>query len=247
MRPKRQVDLLLHLHLVDPRQAVLDRVLDGDDLVLGRVDLLQRGVQRGGLAAAGGPGHQDHPAGPVDDIAHARQNPGRHAQAVQGQQPGALIEQAHHHRLAVLHRHGRDAHVDLGVAHLDVEAAVLRQALLGDVQPGHQLQAQHQRRGDLGIGLGLHVQHAVDAEADDQPGLLRLDVDVGGAHAHRVLEHASAAGARPARPRPQSEIPSAAKSTPAFAQLLAQLLGQAGDLLGAAVDAVDGLQQERSR
>ena len=38
--PKGQVDLLVHLHLVDARQAVLDRVFDGDDLALRRVDLV---------------------------------------------------------------------------------------------------------------------------------------------------------------------------------------------------------------
>ena len=69
------------------------------------------------------------------------------------------------------------------------EAAVLRQALFGDIETGHQLQAQHQRRGDLGVGLGLHMQHAVDAEADEQRLFLRLDVDVRGARLQRFLEH----------------------------------------------------------
>ena len=35
------------------------------------------------------------------------------------------------------------------------------------------------------------VQHAVDAVADDQPVLERLDVDVGGAHVERVGDDAA--------------------------------------------------------
>ena len=41
-----------------------------------------------------------------------------------------------------------------------VEAPVLGQALLRDVESGHELQPQHQRRGDLGVGLGLQMEHA---------------------------------------------------------------------------------------
>ena len=38
------------------RQFVFDGILDGDDLVVAVVDLADRGIQRGGLAAAGGAG-----------------------------------------------------------------------------------------------------------------------------------------------------------------------------------------------
>ena len=79
--------------------------------------------------------------------------------------------------------------LDLGPADLDVEASVLGKPLLGDVEAGHQLQAQHQRRRDAGFGLGLHVEDAVDAEADEDLALLRLDVDVGCPHAQGFVEH----------------------------------------------------------
>ena len=100
--------------------------------------------------------------------------------------------------------------------------------------------------GDLRIGLGLHVQHAVDAEADDEPRFLRLDVDVGGAHPHRILEH------RLQQPDDRRIFdrrrqPQRGEVDAAVAELLAQLLGEAADLLGAPVDAVDGLQQQRFR
>ena len=63
----------------------------------------------------------------------------------------------------------------------ELDAAVLRQALLGDVQLGHDLQARDDRRLevlDLRRDRGFH-QHAVNAVADAQLVLERLDVDVG--------------------------------------------------------------------
>ncbi len=80
-----QLDLFVDLHLVDAGQAVFDRILDGDDLLLGGVDLGQSCVQRRGLAAAGGPGHQHHAAGAMDRFAQAFEDAGRHAKMLQPQ------------------------------------------------------------------------------------------------------------------------------------------------------------------
>ena len=49
-----------------PLQLVLDRVLDGDDLQVGRLILSSAGVERGGLAGAGGAGDQQDAVRPVD-------------------------------------------------------------------------------------------------------------------------------------------------------------------------------------
>src|SRR6266446_5779612 len=51
-----QADALLHLNLVDAVELVLDRILDGEDLALGRVEADERCVERRGLAAARWPG-----------------------------------------------------------------------------------------------------------------------------------------------------------------------------------------------
>ena len=48
-----EADVVLHLDLVDAGQVVLDRVLGRDDLPIRPVQLVQGGVQRGGLAGAG--------------------------------------------------------------------------------------------------------------------------------------------------------------------------------------------------
>src|SRR5207245_5417374 len=53
-----QPDLRLHRDLIHALQLVFDGILDGEDLAVGRVDLLERRVERGGLAGAGGTGYQ---------------------------------------------------------------------------------------------------------------------------------------------------------------------------------------------
>ena len=60
------------------------------------------------------------------------------------------------------------------------DAAVLRLAALGDVELREHLQARRDAGGHL-LRDALHLaEHAVDAEADDERVLLRLEVDVGG-------------------------------------------------------------------
>src|SRR5690242_15147065 len=54
-----ETDLGLHLDLIDADQLILDRILDGKGLAFRRVEGVERRVERGGLAAAGGAGHQD--------------------------------------------------------------------------------------------------------------------------------------------------------------------------------------------
>src|SRR6266700_3455303 len=58
-----EADLALHLHLLDAGLTILDGVLDGDDILAGRLDELERGVEGGGLAAARGNGDEHHAPG----------------------------------------------------------------------------------------------------------------------------------------------------------------------------------------
>ncbi len=48
------------LDLVHPRELKLDRVFQGDDVVGRGLDGVQRGIERGGLSAAGRTRHEDH-------------------------------------------------------------------------------------------------------------------------------------------------------------------------------------------
>ena len=55
---KRQPDLRIDVDLVDAVHLIFDRIFDGDDLLVRHVDALERGVERGGFAAAGRAGDQ---------------------------------------------------------------------------------------------------------------------------------------------------------------------------------------------
>ena len=91
----------------------------------------------------------------------------------------AVIEHAHHDLLAEQRAQRRDAEVDLGaVLRRRAETAVLRQPLLGDVHAGHDLEARDQPLVDP-LGQVHHfLEQAVEAVADEDAFLHRLDVDV---------------------------------------------------------------------
>ena len=111
-----------------------------------------------------------------------------HAERRQVELRRILVEQAQHDALAGPGRQRRDAHVDLLVAELQRDAAVLRQPLLGDVEARHDLDARDQRRVQRARRLDHVAQHAVDAEAHDRARLVRLEVHVGGALAQRLQQ-----------------------------------------------------------
>ena len=90
----------------------------------------------------------------------------------------ALVEDTHDHAFAVHRRQRRDAQVDFPPEHLQLDAAVLRQPPLGDVELGHDLDAaDHGGLQLLGRGFDV-VQDAVDPVAHLQVLLERLDVNV---------------------------------------------------------------------
>ena len=90
-----------------------------------------------------------------------------------------LVEEPQHHLLAEERRQRRDAEVHLPAAsHLELDAAVLRQPPLGDVQLGHDLEPRDDRVAQLHRRLHHFVEHAVDAVADAELLLVGLDVDV---------------------------------------------------------------------
>src|ERR1017187_9865968 len=91
------------------------------------------------------------------------------------------VEQTQYHAFAMAGRDGRDAHVDGAARNAQADTTVLRQALLGDVELRHDLDARdHQRRDPALLGLQHLAQDAIDPEAHHQPVLERLDMDVGG-------------------------------------------------------------------
>ena len=68
---KRQAGLVVDLDLGDALELVLDRVLDRDDVLLGRVELVQRGVERRRLARAGRAGDEHGAVGLAERLGEA--------------------------------------------------------------------------------------------------------------------------------------------------------------------------------
>ena len=174
-----QVDAAVDLHLANAVQGVLDGILDRHDVALAVVQPGQGGIESGGLARAGRSGDQDDAVRAADHALEHLQVARRHAEVREVQPRRTPVQQTQHHPLAVLGRQGRDAHVHVQPPDAQGDPAVVRHALLGDVEPGHDLDpADKQRRQRAGRRQHL-AQHPVHAETHHQAALLRLDVDVG--------------------------------------------------------------------
>src|SRR5829696_2714679 len=188
-RGEGQADLGVDLDLVQPRYLELHGVLDGYDVLLRGVDLVQGGVERGGLAATRRPGDQDGPVRPAEDGLVALVVPRREAQLLQVGVHGGRVEQPQDYLLAVGRGQRGDPEVYLLLVELDGEAPVLGHPLLGDVQVPEELEPG--RHGVLELGGDGHYlpEYAVNPEADRQLARLGLDVDVRGAVPDRVLQH----------------------------------------------------------
>ena len=111
-----------------------------------------------------------------------------HAQRGQVEPRRILVQQAQHDALARAGRQCRHAHVDALVAELQRHPAVLRQALLGDVEARHHLEPRHQRGVQRARRLDDVAQHAVDAEAHDRARFVRFEVQVRRALAQRLQQ-----------------------------------------------------------
>ena len=123
---ERQADVRSHGNLADSGHLVLDRVFDGENVRGGRPDLLERGVQRGGLARAGRAGGENHAVGNLDDLAVALQHVRLDSQLREAEHRGSLVENSHHGPLA---EHGWDdahAHVHSASCNHQLDTPVLR-------------------------------------------------------------------------------------------------------------------------
>ena len=189
---KGQADLGIHVNLIDTVHLVLDGILDGDDLLVGEVDALQGRVERGGLAGTGGSGDEKNAVGQRGVILHAPEHAFVKTQAAEIVEVARrAVEQTHDDAFAIECGQRRDAQIDFAAEHLDLDAAVLRQAALGDVELRHQLDARDHGGLHVARGSFLFLQYAVHAEADPELLLERFNVDIGsallrGGRDHRV-------------------------------------------------------------
>ncbi|MNE31857.1 hypothetical protein D3C80_1254470 [compost metagenome] len=119
----------------------------------------------------------------------AAQDLGADAEAGEVEADGLPVEQAHHHRFAEAGGYGGHPQVELAPLHAQHDPAILRQAALGDVQAGHDLQARNDRRGIATGWCFALEQHAIDPVAHLQLAFKGLDVDVRGALIDGMLQH----------------------------------------------------------
>ena len=103
------------------------------------------------------------------------------AEIVHLDEVAALREKTQRNGFAVGGRHCGYADVDILSADPYADSAIHRQTLFGDIEVGHDLYSRNDG-GLQAVQLRRHVdlvKHAVDAVANAQLGLLRLDVDIG--------------------------------------------------------------------
>src|ERR1017187_10746987 len=123
---KRQLDLRIHLHLADAAELVLDRILDRNDVLLGRVDSAQTRVQRRGFSRAGRPSRQDDPVALPNQPVDALQVVAGKSEMVEvdGFYRLRAVEQAQHDALAERGRYRRYAQVDIPARDAQSHSAV---------------------------------------------------------------------------------------------------------------------------
>ena len=138
---KGQTDVRTDRNLVDALELILHRFLDGDDSLGDRVDGREKGVKGRRFARSGGPGHQDDAVRLDDELADQRVFLRGKPQLLEAEEDLAAQQQTQGNRFAPHRRHRGHADVDFLALDADIDAAVLRQALLGDVHPGHHLDA----------------------------------------------------------------------------------------------------------
>ena len=103
----------------------------------------------------------------------------------------AAVEHADHDLLAVRRGKRRDAQVDRDAVDRDARAAILRTQPIGDVEARENLDARHERGATRARQRSREREHAVDAMADRDALLFRLDVDVARAAAMPAARNSS--------------------------------------------------------
>ena len=99
------------------------------------------------------------------------------------------VQHADDHAFAEHGRQDADAHVHRVAADVQLDAAVLRQAPLGDVQVGHDLDAAGDGHGQVARRRHHFVEHAVAAIAHLVFVFKRLEMDVAGLVLDGQQEH----------------------------------------------------------
>ena len=182
---ERETDVIARLDLGDALELVFDGILDGNDLALAVVGVGQGGVERGGLAAAGGAGHEDHALRQAGEVGEEGFLLWFHPELAHVQEEALAPEDPQADGLAVLGGHDGDAQVVFFAGGFHGDATVMGEPFFGDVEAGHDFQARDDGPVELAEvgGNGDVLEQAVDAVLQADGSGIRLEVDIGGLEA----------------------------------------------------------------
>ena len=110
----------------------------------------------------------------------------------QTEKQARFVEHAHDDAFAVICRHGGNAQIDRFLAHLHLNATVLRQPLFRDAhRAGHDFEPADDGRLQF-LRRRLHfLEHAVDAETNAELFVERFEMNVAGADVMRFEQTTS--------------------------------------------------------
>ena len=167
---------------------VLHWVFDRQDLARGFVENGEHGGKRRGLAAPGRAGDHDHAVRQRQQAGDCGLIRARHAELADVEQPAVLGQQPNHGRFTMLGGHRGHANIDFAARDAQARSPILRQPALGDVEAGENLDAGNDRLRQCAGRCRNDAQQAVHSHSHDEPGLERLDMDVGRAQLDRAFQ-----------------------------------------------------------
>ena len=183
---KTHVDTRINLRLADAVEIIFDWIFHRHDVGHGRIDARQRRVQRGGLARSGGPGDQHDAVWLAHQRIHRGERGAFHPQTCELQPSRILVQQTQHNAFTMPGRQGRDAHIDRFSCQSQSDAPILGNALFGDIQLRHNLDARHHRRMQGAVRFDHVLERPVHAEAHGRARLERLNMDIGRIFPYRL-------------------------------------------------------------
>src|SRR5712672_397467 len=175
---------LIDGNLRDAANLIFDGVLNGDDLVFVGFNLVNCGVQSGGLTRARRTRHQHHPVWLADvpaKLPHIVLRKAHHVETEVGKffRQGLLVENAKDRVFSVAGGHDGNAEVHETALVTNAESPVLRNTPLGDVQFTHYLDAGNDC-GEPILGNRGHRMHqdAINSIFNGHLDVAGFDVNV---------------------------------------------------------------------
>ena len=165
--------------MVDAGQMILHRIFHRGNIDFPGIDYFNHRVKRSGLSAAGRPANYSHSKRPFNGRFDKRQILIRNSQIFQAVFAAALGKQTHYHFFPLGDWHDGYAHIQFFFADLLLQFPVLRSAVLIRAQSGQNFQTGDQKIMNAYREINNVVQNAVNAEANDCPPALRLNVNIG--------------------------------------------------------------------